>query len=384
MVPFQLMGDNGTGSDTSGKVMVLFLSFGFSLQQWADEGFFDREVALYNDHADEYERIYLLTYGDETDLRFVDDLASNVEILPKRIVSNDVLYSLLAPFIHFRELRDADVVKSEQMLGSWSAVIAKIFFRVPMLARTGYVLSIFYDRQPKPAIIRYIARLVELITYKVADGVITSSPRGYRYVEETYCPRGVHRMIPNYIETDVFEPMAVEPAPGSLCFVGRLAPQKNLFTLLEALDGLPYSLTIVGSGPQRDELESFASNLNVDVTFAGTVPNHELPETLNRHEAFVLPSHYEGMPKALLEAMSCGLPVVGTDVVGINEVIDHEVTGLLCETDDESICEVVERILEDDELGRRLGEKAREEIIDNYSLAELARRERALVETLDE
>jgi glycosyltransferase involved in cell wall biosynthesis len=360
-------------------ILVLFLSFAFSLEQWAEEGFFDREIALYNEHADEFDQIYLVTYGTESDLEYEDELAENVHVLPKRYVSNNALYSVLAPFVHYGPLSEANVVKSEQMLGSWTAVVAKYVFRLPLLVRTGYVLSIFYDRQEKPLAIRYVARLVELISYKTADGVISSSPRGYQYVEKTYSPPGIHRMIPNYIETDVFEPMSVSPESGTLCFVGRLAPQKNLFALLEALASLPYSLTVIGSGEQSDELGAYADQHGVDVSLAGTIPNHELPAELNRHEAFILPSLYEGMPKSLLEAMSCGLPVIGTDVVGINEVVDGETTGILCDTDAESIREAITTLMNDAELQRRLGTNAREEIVENYSLAEIARRERTLI-----
>lgn len=360
-------------------VMVLFLSFGFSLQQWANEGFFDREVALYNDHSAEFDQIYLLTYGDGSEFKLEESLASNVEILPKRYVSNNVLYSLIAPLVHHRALREADVVKSEQMLGSWGAVLSKFLYRVPLFVRTGYVLSIFYNREPKSLPIRYIARLVEWIAYKTADGVVTSSPRGYRYVEERYDPPGVHRMIPNYIETDVFKPMDVDVRPETLCFVGRLAPQKNLFALFEALAPLSYSLTVVGSGDQADDLRTYAEEHDVEVDFRGTVPNHDLPGVLNRHEAFVLPSLYEGMPKALLEAMSCGLPVVGTDVVGINEIVDNGENGLLCDTDSASLRETIAELMQDEAAKSRLGTNARQEIVENYSLAELAGRERDLI-----
>lgn len=365
---------------SNGRTLVLFLSFAYSLQKWADGGYLEREIALYNNHAKELDHVYLVTYGDESDYQFTDKLANNVSILPKKYTSNNVLFSLIAPFVYWRVLWDADILKTDQMLGSWTAVLSKYIYRTSLLVRTGYVLSIFYDRQNKPLIIRYIARLIELIAYKSADGIITSSPRGKRYVDKKYSPSGNHRMIPNYIETNIFRPLPVDSDPDSLCFVGRLAPQKNLFALFEALEDLPYSLTVVGSGELSEELQGRANELGVDVEFVGTISNHKLPELLNRHEAFILPSLYEGMPKALLEAMACGLPVVGTDVVGINEVIEDGETGLLCDTEATAIHETVTKLMEDEVLREQLGTNARKEIVENYSLDEIACRERLLME----
>jgi glycosyltransferase involved in cell wall biosynthesis len=93
-----------------------------------------------------------------------------------------------------------------------------------------------------------------------------------------------------------------------------------------------------------------------------------LPEEINRSAVFVLPSLYEGHPKALIEAMSCGVAVVGTDVDGIRDVIRHGETGLLCEPTTDALAATLNRVLSDAALRNRLGQAAREFVVREYSL----------------
>ncbi len=125
--------------------------------------------------------------------------------------------------------------------------------------------------------------------------------------------------------------MGLTKRPRSIVFVGRLVAQKNVESLIDAMQGFDSELTIVGDGPLRADLERRAAGLRV--TFAGVVPNENLPGLLNRHELFVLPSRYEGMPKVLLEAMACGLACVATDIPGNRDLIVDGESGLLCAPD---------------------------------------------------
>ena len=117
----------------------------------------------------------------------------------------------------------------------------------------------------------------------------------------------------------------VKKEKGRICFVGRLASQKNLFALLEAVKDLAnIRLVLIGSGSQEKELKEKAETENINVEFLGNIPNYQLPAELNRAELFILPSLYEGHPKTILEAMACQLPVIGTNVEGTREVIAHK------------------------------------------------------------
>ena len=361
------------------KTLALFFTAGVSLKTWHEIGSVEREVAIYNELSKYFKHIHFFTYGNEEDLKFKSYLADNISIIPKKYISNSLLYSFLIPFIHRKILKEVDIFKTNQMWGSWSAVLTKLIYRKKLVVRTGYMLSINFMRANPKSRRRWIMKIIEMIAYKLADAIITTSQSNFKYVERNYSPSGIHVLIPNYVENDVFKPMNMVKKKGSICFIGRLSQEKNLFALLEALKGLPYTLTLIGSGEQEERLKNFANKNKVNVNFLGNIPNHKLPRILNSHELFILPSFYENMPKTLLEAMACCLPVIGTNVKGINEVIKHGENGILCDTDSNSIREAIVTLMEDEELKQNLGENARRTIVENYDLDKLIKGELELM-----
>lgn len=120
---------------------------------------------------------------------------------------------------------------------------------------------------------------------------------------------------------------------------GRMTEQKNHGLLLEAMLGLRRTgvrcrALIAGDGPLRAYLEQRADELGIadQVVMPGNV--RDLTELMQGADVFVLPSLWEGLPLVLLEAMACGLPVVGTRIHGVAEVVEDGVSGLLVEPGD--------------------------------------------------
>jgi glycosyltransferase involved in cell wall biosynthesis len=144
-------------------------------------------------------------------------------------------------------------------------------------------------------------------------------------------PRAKLEPVPNVVDTDVFTLGALRtPAtPPRLATVGSFIERKGHRHLLAALarlreDGTTLTLDIVGDGPLRPDLEAVANDLGVEdlITFHGEKPKTAVAAILRRADVFVLPSLWENLPCALLEAMSTGLPVVATHVGGVPEVVD--------------------------------------------------------------
>jgi glycosyltransferase involved in cell wall biosynthesis len=127
-------------------------------------------------------------------------------------------------------------------------------------------------------------------------------------------------------------PDDVPVVPNRFVFAGRLTAQKSLETALEAVAQLPDArLVLVGDGPERAALERRAKELGLNgrVEFTGARPRSEVLRALAGATAVVLPSAWENLPHAAVEALAVGTPVVATTVGGVPEVVRDGVNGLL-------------------------------------------------------
>lgn len=111
-------------------------------------------------------------------------------------------------------------------------------------------------------------------------------------------------------------------------FVGGLHEYKGVYDLAAAVDrcDADVHVLVAGDGPERSALRS---RLGERATFLGSVPYESMPAVYDAMDAFVLPSHTEGLPRTVLEAQAGGTPVVATRVGGVPEVVEHGETGLL-------------------------------------------------------
>ncbi|MHB8203148.1 MAG: glycosyltransferase family 4 protein, partial [Desulfomonilaceae bacterium] len=167
--------------------------------------------------------------------------------------------------------------------------------------------------------------------------------------------------------------------PDTIIFIGRIAPEKNLEALFEAIRPLNVRLRIIGEGRLRPHLQRKFADMENRLIWEGGIPNSQLPEYINGAKAFILPSMYEGHPKALIEAMACSIPVIGCDSPGIREIINSENNGLLCGTDHQSLRTAITRVMNDREFAKMIAINAREFVMDNYSLQRIAHLELSLM-----
>jgi len=108
----------------------------------------------------------------------------------------------------------------------------------------------------------------------------------------------------------------------SYCYVGRLTPEKGILTLLEAAAQLPYPLQVIGGGPLETDLRRRYANYS-HINFLGQIPSEQVQRILYNARFSVVPSEwYENAPLSIIESLSMGTPVLGTDIGGIPELID--------------------------------------------------------------
>jgi glycosyltransferase involved in cell wall biosynthesis len=370
---------------SAGCLLALFFTRGVSLRQWSKSGLLSREVALYRELARHGVRTAFFTYGNADDLHFAEQLPAGSVLCVNRWRLPQSLYERLLPLIHWNVLRNVAIIKSNQTDGADIALAAASIWRRPFLARCGYLWSknaLLANGQASLETRRSLlveqrvfcrAERIVVTTQSIADNVLQRFPWLLSKL----------RVIPNYVDTDIFLPPVEIPISKRprLCFVGRMVNEKNLSALIMAVANLDVELELIGEGPLRGSLES-QSAANPRISFSGSVAHGQLPERLRSSTIFVLPSFYEGHPKALLEAMSCALPIIATDVSGNREVIEHGKTGWLCGTDADAIRVAIETLLADAPLRSRLGENARSFVLEHCALQRVVDLELACLQEL--
>jgi glycosyltransferase involved in cell wall biosynthesis/GT2 family glycosyltransferase len=164
-------------------------------------------------------------------------------------------------------------------------------------------------------------------------------------------------------------PWPEQNSPIKFAFVGRLDPVKNVAALIETLASdrwqqRDWTLTVCGAGPDRAKLETQVKNAGLahHVTFAGYVS--DIAALWREHHALIMPSRFEGVPLAMIEAMLCGRPVVATDVGGIAEWIEEDRNGFLIRRPDpQDIDSALEKLWSQRERLEMMGRNAHERTI---------------------
>lgn len=153
-----------------------------------------------------------------------------------------------------------------------------------------------------------------------------------------------------------------------LC-TARLEYQKDIPTLIKAISMTPSSrLTLLGDGSERVELEKLARELNVEVEFAGKVTRETVFKTMQTADIFVLPSRFEGLGIAAIEAMALGVPTVVADFPAASDYILPERTGLLFPVGDHAaLAQCLTRLTQDPDLRQTLSNEGARHVRDVFS-----------------
>lgn len=197
----------------------------------------------------------------------------------------------------------------------------------------------------KTKVTRYIA-LTEFARNKFLDSSLKVSP---------------HQIVvkPNFVEdfgTNLSE------RENFYLFIGRLSEEKGIFKLLDSARSLPdISFKIIGDGPLKDEV-MLAAQEHRNLEYLGFQQKEFIVEQLKKAKALLFPSvWYEGFPMTILEAFSCGTPVIASNLGGPGEIINDEVNGLLFNwKDTEAFGDAIKRLQGDPDFQRKLCINARQ------------------------
>jgi len=183
---------------------------------------------------------------------------------------------------------------------------------------------------------------IDDLTLPLADHIVSNSEAGADWVIDRgadresvsviYNGRDIERYANAQASDALYKELKIDASP-VVGTVGRLIKRKGHYDLLKAwsktIESYPSAtLLIIGDGPERSGLEKRASQLGCEEMVRFTGFRTDVPELLNLMDLFVFPSHFEGLPGALIEAMAAGLPIVCTPVDGNSELVQDGESGI--------------------------------------------------------
>ncbi|MBS0171874.1 MAG: glycosyltransferase [Nitrospira sp.] len=278
-----------------------------------------------------------------------------------RLLVPALLLALLMACI--REGRKVDLIHAQWLATGLVCGLAGLLIRRPVITTVRGTDGNRLDRS-------VLNRLILRVAARFNRRIITVSEALAAAVRPFCSGTGVDT-IANGVDLSEKPPHAQKHESGrprNLLSVANLIPGKGLDCVLRALANESLShwqLTIVGDGPEAAALQRLAEQLGLAdrCQFTGRIAPSRVPEYLATADAFVLASHSEGRPNALLEAMAAGLPALVTPLPGVLELVEAETSALVFPVnDDRALALNLKRLDDDPELGHQLGRAARQRI----------------------
>ena len=239
---------------------------------------------------------------------------------------------------------------------------------------------------------RILSNLLRQVLHASDVVVLLAQVEARAYLE--FAPGVLQVVIPNAIDSRLLAGQSLESKPTGelhLVFIGRLSEGKGILSSLEAVallrrGGHSIRLTIAGGGPEARRLEERTAELGLTscVRFVGPLFGEAKDRLWQEGHVFVFPTHREGLPYALLEAMAAGAVPVTTRVGAIPDVMEDGVHGLFVEAHDVSgLAAAIARLDDDRALLKRMAQAGRDRVLEGYAVERLAADFRRLYLSLD-
>ncbi|MCK5695701.1 MAG: glycosyltransferase [Desulfobacula sp.] len=282
-----------------------------------------------------------------------------------------------------------DIINTHGNKDSRLALLAAKKIRIPLriLSRhnSAHVRNSWYNRIVYKKLCHYIFTTADYTTkhlqkaFKLKGMQIFSMPSGI--VEPD------HLLGKTKARKALAHKLGLDPDAKFIGFVGRVSKDKGVSTLLEAFTKiksklLGYHLAIVGQGTDEtiNSLKNLARNLQIEAQVHFTGFKEDVWSCYRALDCKIMPSidingvPFEGVPQALLEAMICECPVIGSKSGGIVDIIDHEKTGLLFNTNDPSdLADKILQVLQDEDATKQRVQRARDNVIKHHTIDALGR-----------
>ena len=318
--------------------LLLTFTFNVSLELWKNNGSLHRELSLYSKlYKDHGITTTLLTYGDRTDDQILGSEYNFLTVLPmfdKKVTNKflKIIYSIIFILKNKKIFLSFDLIKTNQLHGSWIALLVSIISKKKFIIRMGYN---FFDQNPNSQynfIYNYVYKLIILRSSKIISS--TQSIKQF-FLQKYKVNSEKFLVIPNFIDTETFYNQSNIRDSNTILNVGRLNHDKNHKYLIEIVSEINMryqknlKILIIGSGPKKKFLKDLAHKKNLSLKIIDKIDNIQLPEIYNKHTFFISSSLIEGHPKVILEAMSCGCVVIAPNQESFKNIITDNMNGYI-------------------------------------------------------
>ncbi len=247
----------------------------------------------------------------------------------------------------------------------------------PMLSDNNYInIKSIYSLLTKISA-RFVSFPLELKHIKSSNIITTVSKSVAQELKEYGLKLDEVSVIPNGVDEKLFYPSkkGSENDKKYIMYAGRIDREKGVFDLAESAKTIckqraDISFIIAGNGRDFNKLKRKIKKTGLQNKFIllGQIEKNQMIKLYQNAALFILPSYHEGLPTVLLEAMSCGLPIIATDVRGNRDLISNGENGLLIPPKNpKKMAETIITLLEDQKLIERLSKNARKTIIEKYT-----------------
>ena len=305
--------------------------------------------------------------------------------------------TLVAPIKPFQDLRSLNfILKTARVFqpdllslhSSKTGVLGRVASRILNIpcTFTAHGWS-FTEGIPEPK--RSIYRTIEKISACLASKIICVSEHDRQIAVDVGISSDrlitIHNGI-NDIEPSQAENSAPSPSKSvKVVMVARFAPQKDHHTLLKALQKLDeVELILVGSDLGNHQMQTWLAELGLTSRVKLLGFRNDISEILKQADIFALISHWEGLPLAILEGMRAGLPVVASDVGGVNEtIIDGETGYLIPRQDSETLADRLQQLSKNPLLRQQMGQAGHQKYQAEFSFEQMYNQTLAIYQTIN-
>lgn len=315
------------------KILYIF-TFDYSFKIWKEAGIFDREIEYFNRLKNENIELTIFTFGDESDEDLLKDYNFKIYPIYKYFKRPHykifrILKSFMFPFFIKKNI-NFDLMKQNQLQGSWITIILKIITGKKLIIRTGYDVFLFSIKEKKTYFKRFLFYLLTQLSLSFSNTYTVSSINDKKFLEKYFFVRKnkIH-LRRNWVQHADKNNELDKRSQDYVVSVGRLERQKNYIELINLIKGSSKKLLIFGKGSEKNLILEYAKKEGVEIEIRDPVENTELTSLMCKYKFYITTSLFEGNSKSILEAMGAGCVVIAPKNENNYEVIKNEFNGFL-------------------------------------------------------